>query len=127
MSESAGVAQNKLAGTWRTTYGRVTLSVNGGTANGTYSPGYNGKISGTVNGSRLEFKYRESGQTGQGWFELSPDGNSFRGKWQKSGGTKWKSWNGELVCGAGRFGISLAGFRIIQTDLRRLYRTIALP
>ena len=90
----AKAASKTFEGVWRTNYGGMRLMVNGSTVSGTYSEGANSRIAGTVKGSRIEFKYTESGKTGDGWFELSPDGKQFKGKWRKTGRTKWKKWNG---------------------------------
>jgi len=91
----AEAAPKSFAGVWRTTYGRMKLKVNGGAVSGTYSDGDNGRIAGTVNGSRFEFTYSETGEAGEGWFELSPDGKGFKGKWRETGETDWKKWNGK--------------------------------
>jgi len=90
----AGPAPKGFAGVWRTTYGRMKLKVDGSVVSGTYSDKDNGRIAGTVNGPRFEFTYSETGETGEGWFELSPDGMNFRGKWRETGETNWKKWNG---------------------------------
>lgn len=103
----ANAAPNSFEGSWRTTYGRMNLKVNDSAVNGTYSQGDSGSITGTVNGSRIEFAYTETGETGQGWFELSGDGRRFKGKWRETGGTEWKNWNGKrMVPGPGRSGVT---------------------
>jgi hypothetical protein len=90
----AETAPEHFAGLWRTTYGPMRLEVNGSAVSGTYSDQDNGRIAGTVKGPRIEFTYSETGETGEGWFELLPGGVSFRGRWRETGGTDWKKWNG---------------------------------
>ena len=93
----ADAVLKSFEGAWRTTFGRMELHVAGNEVKGTYSPEDNGRINGTVNGSQVEFTYTETGETGKGWFELSSNGRRFKGKWQKSGGTEWKNWNGRRI------------------------------
>jgi hypothetical protein len=82
-----------FVGTWSTTYGTMTLTDDRGTLSGTYG-GKNG-ITGTVKDGRFTFKYIEPGVIGEGYFELSPDGQSFAGKWRPNGRQEWSSWTGK--------------------------------
>jgi len=88
-------AKASFNGVWSTTYGDMRLIVKGGSVKGTYSDGPESTIAGTVKGSRLDFKYSESTESGEGWFELSSDGRKFAGKWRKTGATEWKKWTGK--------------------------------
>jgi alpha-galactosidase len=95
---SAGrAASGKLTfeGAWSTTYGDMRLVVKGDSVKGTYSGGADSTLVGTAEGRRFDFSYTEPTEKGKGWFELSPDGLSFAGKWRKTGETEWKSWTGK--------------------------------
>lgn len=95
--QSAEHTRDGFEGTWRTTYGRMELKLDGNVLTGTYSQDGNGRVAGTVYGSRLMFGYSEPGEAGEGWFELSPDGSRFTGRWRKTGETEWKRWNGRRI------------------------------
>jgi len=82
-----------FVGTWSTTYGQMVLSENGGTVSGTYG-GRNG-ITGRVSGTKYTFTYYEPGVKGEGEFELSPDGQSFAGRWRADGQAAWSNWTGK--------------------------------
>jgi hypothetical protein len=79
----------------------------------------NGKscsVQGTVARGRLTFTYREPNATGEGWFELAPDGQSFRGKWRPRGQTAWDDWTARrIVLGlAGLWRTSYGEMRLVQ-------------
>lgn len=95
VSTVANAADPTFVGTWTTTYGQMVLSENRGTLSGTYG-GRNG-ITGTVSGTKFTFTYFEPGVTGEGQFELSPDGQSFAGKWRPTGQANWSNWTGKRV------------------------------
>jgi hypothetical protein len=85
-------ADPTFVGTWETTYGRMVLTESDGKVSGTYG-GKNGII-GTVAGTRFTFKYIEPGVTGEGYFEISPDGATLTGQWRPAGRESWSSWTG---------------------------------
>ena len=85
-----------FAGTWETTFGRMTLTQQGKKVEGHYE--YDGRrcpVSGQVEKNRLTFTYEEPGVKGEGWFELAADGNSFAGKWRPRGESGWGDWKGQ--------------------------------
>ncbi len=88
----AVAADPTFVGSWDTTYGRMVLTESDGTVSGSYG-GKNGII-GTVSGTKFTFKYIEPGVTGEGYFELSPDGATFTGQWRPAGRESWSSWTG---------------------------------
>lgn len=85
-----------FAGEWDTTFGEMTLKVDGLTVSGSYVvKGETSTIAGEVKGRRLTFTYRESGAEGEGWFELAADGRSFSGQWRERGTEAWQPWVGK--------------------------------
>lgn len=88
----------RFAGVWNTTYGQLTLVQDGTRVSGVYLfGGAECEIEGTVSERTLTFTYREPTVSGRGSFELSADGNSFRGKWKPDGGTEWAPWKGSRL------------------------------
>ncbi|MBN1944384.1 MAG: hypothetical protein JW797_01855 [Bradymonadales bacterium] len=83
-----------FSGRWSTTYGVLELTQQGDSARGTYSYGGGSSIEGRVNGNRLQFRYREPIATGEGWFEMATDGQSFAGQWREDGASSWYAWTG---------------------------------
>ncbi|MBN1150369.1 hypothetical protein JXA84_03995 [candidate division WOR-3 bacterium] len=84
-----------FSGRWQTTYGVMILEQEGQKVTGGYF--FNGycPIEGEVNSwGRLVFRYNEPTTSGEGWFELSSDGDSFTGKWREDGKSLWYDWNG---------------------------------
>ncbi len=83
------------SGTWETTYGTMVLNQTGTSVSGYYIMGGMCTVEGTVNPSgRLEFEYVEPSASGEGWFDLAPDGNSISGQWRADGSTQWSGWEG---------------------------------
>lgn len=83
-----------FAGAWDTTYGLLIVEQDGGVVRGTYSYGGGSSIAGTVSERRLTFTYTEPTASGDGWFELSEDAQSFAGQWRESGSSEWAAWSG---------------------------------
>jgi hypothetical protein len=54
-------------------------------------------IEGKVEGKRFVFKYEEPNARGEGFFEISSDGQSFEGKWQAEGNEAWNDWTGKRI------------------------------
>lgn len=89
-----------FTGDWHTTYGVVRLTQEGNSVTGTYYSG-GATLTGRISGNRLTFTYRETNATGEGWFELSSDGNSLAGKWRADGSDGWDDWTGTRASSAG--------------------------
>ena len=89
-------AEADFAGEWDTTYGRLSLKVEGKTAVGTYfvAGGAVNEMKGEIDGEKLTFSYSEPSVTGEGHFTLSADKRSFSGQWREKGVTRWNPWDG---------------------------------
>src|SRR5262249_31199146 len=82
--------QGSFAGTWDTSFGRMTITQEGKKVRGHYEmEGNRCPVNGTVEKNRLTFTYEEPDVKGEGWFELSADGKGFSGKWRPDGGKGW--------------------------------------
>ncbi len=93
---SRTAVDDKFAGTWKTTYGTMTLTQSGNKIYGAYDMGgQRCLIVGKIENGRFEFAYGEPSVFGEGWFELSKDGASFSGKWRENGASGWNDWTGE--------------------------------
>jgi hypothetical protein len=92
-----------FAGEWETTYGRMSLKVEGKRVSGTYAYTADGRangVNGTVEGTKLTFSYSEPGVTGEGVFTLANDGLSFDGLWRQKGQQPWSKWSGRRPAGS---------------------------
>lgn len=96
---SARASAPAFAGLWKTTFGTLFLVQQGNRVRGLYAYGGGSYLTGTVAGDKLIFHYRERGAVGEGWFQLSPDGHSFTGRWRALGAQRWSSWNGRRGTG----------------------------
>ena len=92
----AAWGQGKFAGKWDTTYGVLTMTVDGKKVKGSYYDG-SASLEGTVEKGRLTFKWVETTGKGDGEFELSADGKSFTGKWRYDNDNTWHEWKGTLA------------------------------
>lgn len=89
--------RESFEGLWSTSFGMMRLwSQKSGIA-GCYSYSHDSEISGTMKNGRLEFRYREPAAEGEGWFELTEDGMSFKGKWREVDSSDWKDWTGNRI------------------------------
>ena len=86
------VPETTFAGRWNTSFGSLTITLDGDKASGTYSLG---TLVGSLQEGRLEFTYDEGTIRGEGWFELAADGQSFSGNWRPANAKEWKPWKGE--------------------------------
>ncbi|MEC8557425.1 MAG: hypothetical protein VXZ82_20680 [Planctomycetota bacterium] len=87
-------------GLWKTTFGSMRLSNEGGRVSGSYYfRGADSTLQGEVVGRELKFSYDEPdlGTKGRGVFKLSADGLSFTGRWREDGKQRWSSWAGEMM------------------------------
>ena len=80
-----------FAGRWESNYGPMRLEVEGSEVRGSY-PG--GHLVGTLEGRRLTFRFQEPEGQGQGWFELLPSGEAFRGRYGYEGSSHTRRWRG---------------------------------
>lgn len=86
-----------FSGLWDSSFGRMRLVQDGKNVTGIYSYGGGSTITGTVEGNKLIFKYKESAAEGEGSFDLAADGKSFRGKWKAKGASRMTDWTGTRV------------------------------
>ena len=100
----SGSNDNIWSGEWDTEqWGKMTLQQNGNKVTGSYEWD-GGKIAGTVSGNMLKGTWSESptyqpeNDAGDFEFTLSPDGNSFTGRWRYGSGGDWDGdWDGERI------------------------------
>lgn len=92
----AHAAEPTFAGEWDTTYGRMSLKVDGTKITGVYRYGNepDNTIQGTQDGRKFAFTYSEPSVTGEGNFTVSEDGKSFDGQWRPAGREAWGRWSG---------------------------------
>ncbi|MDX2218057.1 MAG: hypothetical protein SF172_03420 [Burkholderiales bacterium] len=81
-----------LAGSWRTTFGPLTLTASGRQFGGHY--GDHGTLQGTLDGTTLRFDYEEPGERGTGHFTLKRAGR-FVGQYLADGSDTPRPWIGE--------------------------------
>jgi hypothetical protein len=94
------MAQNRFAGTWDTTYGRMYLFQTNAQVIGFYDAHDTYcKVEGTVDKTRWTFKYHEPTVSGEGYFDLSSDGHAMSGQWRPEGTEAWQPWSGHRVLG----------------------------
>jgi|GEM_PF-812073 len=96
-------------GTWNTVWGSLSsqmhLQQTGNRVTGTYEWD-NGKIEGLVSGNTLTGTWSEApsysppGDAGDFEFTISPDCNSFTGRWRYGSAGGWGEWNGTRVSAA---------------------------
>ena len=84
-----------FGGVWDTTYGAMTLTQDGDSVEGTY--GSRGTLSGSVAEGRLTFRYRDPESRGEGWFELTSNGDVLRGRWRPESRERWREWAGTRI------------------------------
>jgi hypothetical protein len=100
-TQESAVPGVSFAGTWKSSFGTMTITQDGSRILGDYSHD-RGKIEGTIEGSVVKGKWSESPSykpprdAGDFEFTLSADGTSFSGKWRYGFGTgPWKGdWKG---------------------------------
>jgi len=115
-----------FSGTWRTTFGVMTLEQKGETVTGSYaSAGLTGAITGKVVGNTLTFTYKEAAAAGEGVFELAADRKTFSGRWRVRGDEEWSKWDGQRLDAAiaatpgtfdGVWNTSFGSMRLYQKD-----------
>ncbi|MEQ8762650.1 MAG: hypothetical protein RL885_01900 [Planctomycetota bacterium] len=86
-----------FAGRWQTSLGPLELRQQGSEVSGDYRSGrLRARLHGSVSERRLEFRYVEGGRGGEGYFELSENGEKLTGGWRRSGRERWRPWSGDL-------------------------------
>ncbi|MCA8920288.1 MAG: hypothetical protein KDD82_00685 [Planctomycetes bacterium] len=112
-----------FSGAWTTTFGPLTLEQVGDEVKGSYVADGPATLEGKVVGARLTFTYAESAARGEGWFELAPGGDAFRGAWRPAGEAAWAPWSGTRV--QQRAESPFAG--VYETEFGRLRLSVGGP
>src|SRR5262249_7977578 len=84
-------------GVWDTTFGPLRLVEEGGRALGFYEGLGSSDVDRVRAGTRRTFTSREPRARGEGWWELSDDGQGFTGLWRPEGGKLWQPWEGRRL------------------------------
>ena len=96
VSTHCPAAEGGFNGTWQTTSGPMELKQQGDQVTGSYSMnGLSCPLQGRLSKGRFEFTYREGSRTGEGWFQLAPNGETFAGKWRSTESQQWLAWKGK--------------------------------
>jgi hypothetical protein len=90
-------AATTFDGLWDTSFGRMRLIQRERKVEGVYSFNSESTIAGSVTDKKLVFHYKEADAAGEGWFELSADGQSFHGQWKADGTDAWSDWTGRRI------------------------------
>ncbi|HHY64979.1 MAG TPA: hypothetical protein GX501_08015 [Clostridiaceae bacterium] len=85
-------AQN-WSGIWFTDRGKMDLVQNGIYITGTY--GTNGTIEGMISGNKLIGTFKDNTGSGELEFVISPNGETFDGKYRTRQNQPWQKWNGK--------------------------------
>jgi len=88
-------SSNNIEGTYKTTFGNLSLGISGNRVTGSYEGG-NGKLEGTLDGNKLKgtWRNRGSGKNGKFEFTFTSGFSSFTGKFGYNEGAPFKKWNG---------------------------------
>lgn len=81
-------------GLYDTTFGRLRLLHSSGGVEGFYEAAGPAALQGRAEGDRLHFHYEEKNASGEGYFVMAEDGESFTGQWRASGDEEWSDWTG---------------------------------
>ena len=95
--EGATLPAHDFSGVWDSPYGELRLERTGDRVHGSYPTG---TIIGLVEEGRLRYQYIEANARGEGWFELSEDGQSLDGRWRQDGIEHWHVWVAQRSAGA---------------------------
>lgn len=91
------VGTRGFEGVWQSSFGRLRLVETKEGVRGFYEGAGSSTIHGRFEGDRLVFRYQEPTTTGEGWFELAPDGTGFHGEWKAEGSEAWQTWEGKRL------------------------------
>lgn len=86
-------ASEKILGTYKTTFGDMTIARYANPVTGTYTH-KSGKIEGVLNGTTLTGKWQQSNGRGRFVFKFSADFSSFSGQWSYNDAEPDKPWTG---------------------------------
>ena len=86
-----------MAGLWKTSYGMMRIVKTDKGFEGIYGSGGTSTIQGKMDKEKFVFQYKEPKTGGEGWFQLSPDGQRIAGRWREKGSSGWANWTGTRV------------------------------
>jgi len=81
------------SGIWFTDRGKINLIQNGIYVTGTF--GNNGTIEGMISGNKLIGTFKDKSSSGDLEFVISPNGETFDGKYRTRQNQNWQKWNGK--------------------------------
>lgn len=84
-------------GLYDTTFGRLRLLHDEQSVEGFYEAAGPAALQGRAEGDRLHFHYEERNASGEGYFVMAEDGESFTGQWRASGDEEWSDWTGKRM------------------------------
>ncbi len=93
----AWVGERGWDGLFDTTFGRLRLLHSADGVHGFYEAAGPAALQGRAEGDRLHFHYEEKSASGEGYFVLAEDSESFTGQWRASGDEEWSDWTGTRV------------------------------
>lgn len=100
-SDSHNAGTTSWQGTWKSTWGLLTMQQRGATVSGHYTY-RNGHLTGRAQGATLAGKWAETGTgTGSFHFVMNKDGCTLTGSWDYSqipGGGKWEGVRQTSAC-----------------------------
>lgn len=84
-------------GLYDTSFGRLRLLHEANGVRGYYEAAGPAQLQGFTEGCKLHFGYEEVQVSGEGYFDLADDGESFTGYWRPSGEEEWRDWTGTRI------------------------------
>lgn len=84
-------------GIWSTSFGPMRLFEHADQVTGSYECTGHATIEGRLENGNLVFTYHEPKVSGEGIFQLAPDGRTFAGQWRQQGAAGWGQWTGRRV------------------------------
>jgi predicted esterase len=115
-----------LAGLWLTDLGLMELEQTGDHVKGRFALRGDSTLEGTVTGRELEFTYK-SFRPGQGWFDLSPSGDTLTGAAGTNGFPNWFAWRGRRAPEFARHVKPIAGKMVDGSATNLLTYTLRAP
>jgi predicted esterase len=111
-----------FAGSWKTTFGVVTLKANGDSIEGTFGPGGRSTIQGTVKDNVLKATYKEAQAEGELTFTLDPAGHAYTGRFQLKNGRAgfWNGWRPDPEASKDAMPANFAGLWLTDLGLMKL-------
>lgn len=111
-----------FAGTWKTTFGAVTLKADGDAVTGSFGPEGKFPIRGRVKEKTFEATYNEGPVEGELTFTLDPSGNGFTGRFAIKNGRSglWNGWRPDPRASAAKEPANFAGLWLTDYGLMEL-------